>query len=105
MAARGELPVWVDLALIPLLNLLFALVISGLVVLIIGENPLEAMWIMLKGAVGSLKGWGYLLYYATNFVFTGLAVAVAFHAGLFNIGGEGQAYMAGAGAAAVGLEP
>ena len=103
MAARGELPVWVDLALIPLLNLLFALVISGLVVLIIGENPLEAMWIMLKGAVGSLKGWGYLLYYATNFVFTGLAVAVAFHAGLFNIGGEGQAYMAGAGAAAVGL--
>lgn len=103
MAARGDLPVWVDLALIPLLNLLFALVISGLVVLIIGENPLEAMWIMLKGAVGSLKGWGYLLYYATNFVFTGLAVAVAFHAGLFNIGGEGQAYMAGAGAAAVGL--
>ncbi len=67
--------------LIPLLNLLFALVIAGLVVLIIGENPLEAMWIMLKGAVGSLKGWGYLLYYATNFVFTGLAVAVAFHAG------------------------
>ena len=93
------------MALIPLLNLLFALVISGLVVLIIGENPLEAMWIMLKGAVGSLKGWGYLLYYATNFVFTGLAVAVAFHAGLFNIGGEGQAYMAGAGAAIVGLEP
>ncbi len=89
--------------MIPLLNLLVALVIAGLVVLIIGENPLEAMWIMLKGAVGSLKGWGYLLYYATNFIFTGLAVAVAFHAGLFNIGGEGQAYMAGAGAAAVGL--
>ena len=74
-----------------------------LVVLIIGENPVEAMWIMLNGAVGSLKGWGYLLYYATNFIFTGLAVAVAFHAGLFNIGGEGQAYMAGVGAAAVGL--
>jgi ABC-type uncharacterized transport system permease subunit len=103
MAAKGELPVWVDVALVPLLNLLVALVIAGLVVLIIGENPLEAMWIMLKGAVGSLKGWGYLLYYATNFVFTGLAVAIAFHAGLFNIGGEGQAYMAGAGAAAVGL--
>lgn len=103
MAAKGELPVWVDVALVPLLNLLVALVIAGLVVLIIGENPLEAMWIMLKGAVGSLKGWGYLLYYATNFIFTGLAVAIAFHAGLFNIGGEGQAYMAGAGAAAVGL--
>ena len=103
MGGRGELPTWVDVGLIPLLNLFVALVIAGLVVLIIGENPIEAMWIMLKGAVGSLKGWGYLLYYATNFVFTGLAVAIAFHAGLFNIGGEGQAYMAGAGAAAVGL--
>ncbi|MGA7269140.1 MAG: ABC transporter permease, partial [Aestuariivirga sp.] len=93
--ARGELPAWVDVGLIPLLNLIVALLVAGLVVVIIGENPFEAMWIMLKGAVGSLKGWGYLLYYATNFVFTGLAVAVAFHAGLFNIGGEGQAYMAG----------
>ena len=103
MKSRGELPHWVDVGLIPVINLAVALIVSGLVVLIIGENPLEAMWIMLKGAVGSLKGWGYLLYYATNFVFTGLAVAVAFHAGLFNIGGEGQAYMAGVGAAAVGL--
>jgi ABC-type uncharacterized transport system permease subunit len=103
MKARGELPNWVDVGLIPLINLAVALIVSGLVVIIIGENPIEAMWIMLNGAVGSLKGWGYLLYYATNFVFTGLAVAVAFHAGLFNIGGEGQAYMAGVGAAAVGL--
>ena len=58
-----------------------------------------------NGALGSLKGWGYLLYYATNFIFTGLAVAVAFHAGLFNIGAEGQAYIAGLGAGTVGLDP
>ena len=103
MGGRGELPAWVDVGLIPLLNLLVALLIAGLVVLIIGENPLDAMWIMLQGAVGSVKGWSYVLYYATNFIFTGLAVAVAFHAGLFNIGGEGQAYMAGLGAATVGL--
>ena len=103
MQARGELPHWVDVGLIPLINLAVALIVSGFVVLIIGENPFEAMWIMIEGALGSLKGWGYMLYYATNFVFTGLAVAVAFHAGLFNIGGEGQAYMAGVGAATVGL--
>jgi general nucleoside transport system permease protein len=103
MSAKGEIPTWADVALIPLLNLLVALLISGIVVLIIGESPLEAMWIMLKGAVGSIKGWSFLLYYATNFIFTGLAVAVAFHAGLFNIGGEGQAYIAGLGAAIVGL--
>jgi general nucleoside transport system permease protein len=103
MSAKGEIPTWADVALIPMLNLFVALLISGIVVLIIGENPLEAMWIMLKGAVGSVKGWSYLLYYTTNFIFTGLAVAVAFHAGLFNIGGEGQAYFAGLGAAVVGL--
>ena len=100
---RGELPAWVDVGLIPLLNLALALIVAGFVVVIIGESPLEALGILLNGAIGSLKGWGYLLYYATNFTFTGLAVAIAFHAGLFNIGGEGQVYIAGLGAGAVGL--
>ena len=103
MSSRGELPTWVDVGLIPALNLLLALAATSIIFLLIGENPFECLWIMLKGAVGSLKGWSYLLYYATNFIFTGLCVAVAFHAGLFNIGGEGQAYFAGLGAATVGL--
>ena len=46
----------------------------------------------MLGAVGYPEAIGYTLYYTTNFVFTGLAVAIAFHCGLFNIGGEGQAY-------------
>jgi simple sugar transport system permease protein len=100
---HGELPHWVDTALIPAVNLVVALLVAGLVVLIIGENPLAALSILLKGALGSVRGWSYMLYYATNFTFTGLAVAVAFHAGLFNIGGEGQAYVAGLGAALAGL--
>lgn len=58
---------------------------------------------MVKGALGSSYGWGYTLYYATNFMFTGLAVAVAFHARLFNIGGEGQAMLGGLGVALVCL--
>jgi simple sugar transport system permease protein len=58
---------------------------------------------MVEGALGSSYGWGYTLYYATNFMFTGLAVAVAFHAGLFNIGGEGQATLGGLGVALVCL--
>jgi general nucleoside transport system permease protein len=103
MSAKGELPRWVDVGVIPLLNLLLALVATSVVFLLIRENPIECLGIMLKGAVGSMKGWSYLLYYATNFIFTGLCVAVAFHAGLFNIGGEGQAYFAGLGAATVGL--
>lgn len=103
MATRGDLPRWVDVGLIPLLNLLLALLATSIIFLLIGENPIEALGIMLDGAVGSVKGWSYMLYYATNFIFTGLCVAVAFHAGLFNIGGEGQAYFAGLGAAMVGL--
>jgi general nucleoside transport system permease protein len=102
-AGRGDLPTWVDVGLIPLLNLLLALIATSAVFLAIGENPIECLGIMINGAVGSIKGWSYLLYYATNFIFTGLCVAVAFHAGLFNIGGEGQAYVAGLGAAITGL--
>ena len=98
-----KMPKWADVALIPLISLLLALAVSGLVVLFIGENPVEAMRIMAKGAVGSAYGWGYTLYYATNFIFTGLAVAVAFQARLFNIGGEGQAAIGGLGVALVCL--
>ena len=53
--------------------------------------------------MASARGFSYTLYYATTFVFTGLAVAVAFHGGLFNIGGEGQAIMGGLGAGLVAL--
>jgi general nucleoside transport system permease protein len=95
--ARADLPRWADAGLIPLVNVLLAFIVAGLVVLVIGENPLEAVQVMLSGALGSGEGLGYTLYYATNFVFTGLAVAIAFHAGLFNIGGEGQAYIGGLG--------
>lgn len=97
------LPRWVDLGLIPLLNLATAFLVAGLVVLLIGEDPLEATRILIYGAVGWGEGIGFTLYYATNFMFTGLAVAVAFHAGLFNIGGEGQAYVGGLGVALVCL--
>jgi simple sugar transport system permease protein len=58
---------------------------------------------MVQGALGSSNGWGYTLYYATNFMFTGLAVAIAFHASLFNIGGEGQAMLGGLGVALICL--
>jgi simple sugar transport system permease protein len=98
-----KMPKWADVILIPLISVLLALIVSGLVVLFIGENPLEAMAIMIRGAFGSAYGLGYTLFYATNFIFTGLAVAVAFHARLFNIGGEGQAALRGLGVAVVCL--
>jgi len=98
-AGYGKLPAWVDFGLIPLINLIVAFLVAGLVVLAVGENPLRAAGLMVNGAFGYGEGVGFTLYYATNFIFTGLAVAVAFHCGLFNIGGEGQAYVAGLGVA------
>ncbi len=103
MSAPVTLPRWADLALLPALNVLVAFAVAGLVVLAIGESPLEATALLLRGALGHGEGIGFTLYYTTNFVFAGLAVAVAFHAGLFNIGGEGQAMLGGVGAAMVAL--
>jgi len=97
------LPAWLEVVVIPLLNIVVALFFSGLIMLAIGVNPLEATGIMIKGAFGYDEAIGYTLYYTTNFIFTGLAVAVAFHASLFNIGGEGQAYIGGLGVGLVFL--
>ena len=98
-----KMPRWADVFLTPLISLILAFFVSGLVVLYIGENPIEALSILIEGAVGSAYAWGYTLFYATNFIFTGLAVSVAFHARMFNIGGEGQAAMGGLGVALVCL--
>jgi general nucleoside transport system permease protein len=98
-----RLPRWADLVLVPLISLLLAAIISALVILAIGDSPWEALTTMVEGSVGSAYGWGYTLYYATSFIFTGLAVTIAFHASLFNIGGEGQAQLGGLGVALVCL--
>ncbi|MGE4594069.1 MAG: ABC transporter permease, partial [Gammaproteobacteria bacterium] len=84
---------WINRLLLPLLNVATAFAATAVIFLLIDVNPIEATKILLYGAFGYEEGIGYTLYYATNFIFTGLAVAIAFHAGLFNIGGEGQAYI------------
>ncbi|MCK5924014.1 MAG: ABC transporter permease, partial [Methylococcales bacterium] len=97
------LPGWLEVGVIPILNILLALFFAGLIMLAIGVNPIEAVGIMIKGAFGYDEALGYTLNYTTNFIFTGLAVAVGIHASLFNIGGEGQAYIGGLGVALVFL--
>ena len=94
-----KMPGWADAVLVPLISLLLAAILSALVIIGIGEDPIAAFKLMVDGALMRSSGWGYTLYYATNFIFTGLAVAVAFHARLFNIGGEGQAMIGGLGVA------
>ncbi len=99
----NTLPRWADLVLLPVVSLVVALLAAGTVVALVGQDPLLVLQVLLDGAFGSARGLSYTLYYATTFVFTGLAVAVAFHGGLFNIGGEGQAIMGGLGTGLVAL--
>ena len=103
MSAPAALPRWADIILLPLVNLAMALLVAGAVVAMIGQSPLQVMDLLARGAFGSLRGFSYTLYYTTSFIFAGLAVAVAAHGGLFNIGAEGQGTLGGIGAALVAL--
>jgi len=103
MSRPAALPRWAEWGLLPLINLGVALALAGGVVAVLGESPWVAVKLLVAGAFGSQEGIGYTLYYATNFIFTGLAVAVAYQAGLFNIGVEGQAYVGGLGVGLVAL--
>ena len=100
---RRPLPKWIDIGVMPIINIFAAFVVAGVIIALIGENPLTALSVMVKGAFVYKGALGYTLFYATNFIFTGLAVAVAFHAMLFNIGGEGQAMIGGLGIGMVAL--
>lgn len=95
--SQPTLPRWADVVLLPVVCLAFALFASGIVVALVGQDPLQVVRVLIDGAFGSTRNLSWTLYYTTTFIFTGLAVAVAFHGGLFNIGGEGQAMMGGLG--------
>lgn len=97
MRSQAALPRWADLVLLPLVCLGLALLAAAVVVVLVGQDPVKVITVLIQGALGTQRGFSYTLYYATTFIFTGLSVAVAFHAGLFNIGGEGQAIMGGLG--------
>jgi len=89
--------------LLPAVCLGVALLAAGMVVAAVGQDPLKVLSALVNGAFGTPRGISYTLYYATTFIFTGLAVAVAFHGGLFNIGVEGQAMMGGLGTGLIAL--
>jgi simple sugar transport system permease protein len=76
--------------LIPVLSVIVALTIGGILVYIQGSNPLLAYRVLFTTAFGSLDGIATTLAKATPLVLSGLAVAICLRAGLFNIGAQGQ---------------
>jgi ABC-type uncharacterized transport system permease subunit len=89
--------------LFPLIAVVAAFIVGGILILIIGDNPLEAYRLLFGSAFSWPVGIGYTLFYATPLIFTGLAVLVAFRCGLLNIGAEGQLYVAAFATAWVGI--
>jgi len=87
----------------PLLAVLCAFAVGAIVVLLIGDNPVETFALLLGSAFSWPDGIGYTLFFATPLIFTGLAVAVALRGGLLNIGAEGQLYVAAFATAWVGI--
>ena len=76
--------------LIPFLAILTAMILGGILIIIVGGNPFLAYKGLIEGSLGSQKALSETAVWATPYIFAGLAVALAFKGGLFNIGAEGQ---------------
>ncbi len=87
----------------PLLSLIAALLISALIVAALGNNPVPVFEALLLSPFSSLSSLGGVLVRLVPLLLSGLAVAVAFRAGVFNLGVEGQLYLGALAAALVGI--
>ena len=83
---------------------IITLTCATLLILISGASPIEAISLFFNGIFGSLNGSMEVFVKATPLIFTGLACAVAFRTGFFNIGAEGQFYIGALASAFVVLQ-
>lgn len=87
----------------PCISLLLSFMIGGIFIYCIGKDPLEVYVKLFSETLGNWYGLGQVLFKTTTFIFTGLAAALSFRTGLFNIGGEGQLIIGAFATAVVGL--
>jgi simple sugar transport system permease protein len=90
-------PLWRSLRALaaPAAAILAALLAGAVIMTASGASPLKVYAALVQGTLGNAGGAGEVIYRATQLIFTGLAVALPFRAGLFNIGGEGQLAIGG----------
>ncbi len=87
----------------PVLSLLAALLLSAVIVLVLGYNPVPVFRALLLSPFESVATFGGVLERLVPLLLAGLAVAVAFRGGVFNLGVEGQLYLGAFAAAWVGF--
>ncbi len=83
----------VKAALIRVGSIIFALLISGLMISLMGHKPIETFQAMIKGSFGTLYGIKNTINIAIPYLITALAISVAFSMKFWNIGAEGQIIM------------
>lgn len=88
---------------VALAAVLLSLIFGSVLILAQNQNPFEVYGVLFQEALGSASGLSQVTFKATTLIFTGLAAAFAFRAGLFNIGAEGQLYLGAFAAALTGL--
>jgi general nucleoside transport system permease protein len=76
---------------VPVMGIAIAIILGAIIMLVTGYDPIEAYKALFYG--GFVRNWNVSVLNATPLIFTGLSVAFAFKAGLFNIGAEGQYYV------------
>lgn len=90
LPSKGFLRSALDAMLVPFLAILTAVVLGGIIIAVVRGNPFLAYYGLIQGSFGSAKALSETAVWATPYIFAGLAVALAFKGGLFNIGAEGQ---------------
>ncbi len=75
-----------------ILVVLLAFFVGGLLILLIGENPLKAYWVLFNGAFGNRNGFAETIVKTCPMLLAGLSVAIALRIGFWNVGAEGQIY-------------
>src|SRR5438128_3974006 len=93
----------IRILIFPVIAILAAFLVGGILVALIGDDPVLAYRLLVGSALSWPDGIGYTLFYATPLIFTGLAVAVGFRCGLLNIGAEGQLTIAAFATACAGI--
>ncbi|WP_419842479.1 ABC transporter permease [Candidatus Poriferisodalis sp.] len=101
--ARQRLRRWLGAAAVPVVSVALGLALGALLIAVQGHSVVNAYGALIAGGAGDADALLRTLHKATPLIFGGLAVAFAFKAGLFNIGGQGQLLVGAAFAAAVGF--
>ncbi|HSM56297.1 MAG TPA: ABC transporter permease [Candidatus Sulfomarinibacteraceae bacterium] len=88
---------------IALAAVLFALGVGAILILMAGINPLVAYGYLLEATIGNTYGFGETLTRFIPLAFAGVGFSMAYQAGFFNVGVEGQLYLGALGAVIAGV--